>query len=80
MFGRKFKSDYKSKKYIGCEEGTNLAVDIALPPKYNPIMQLISVLCFAGIILNIFFSFEVSVVISLGVTTICLYSITEPIK
>lgn len=79
MFGRKFKFDYKSKKYIGCEEGTNLAVNIVLPPKNDISREMFTV----WFIVTLFGSFALGFIFSgiLGVicALITLYNATEKI-
>ena len=80
MFGRKFKPDYKSKKYIGCEEGTNLAVNITLPPKNDVIKEMFGVWNIAFLFGSLALGFLVSCVLGIICTLINLYSATEKIN
>ena len=79
MFGRKFKLDYKSKKYIGCEEGTNLAVDIALPPKNDIVKEMFGVWCVVFIFGSFALGFLVSCILGIICALITLYNATEKI-
>ena len=50
MFGRKFKADYKSKFYVGFEEGSNIAIDITLPPKNNLFIEILGTWFIVGML------------------------------
>ena len=79
MFGRKFKPDYKSKKYIGCEEGTNLAVDIILPPKNDISREMFGVWFIATLFGSLALGFIFSCILGIICALINLYNATEKI-
>lgn len=79
MFGRKFKLDYKSKKYIGFEEGTNLAVDIVLPPKNDILKEMFSVWFIVALFGSFALSFMFSNILGVICSMIVLYNSTEKI-
>lgn len=79
MFGRKFKPDYKSKKYIGFEEGTNLAVDIVLPPKNDILKEIFSVWFIVSLFGSFTLSFMFSTILGVICSMIVLYNSTEKI-
>ena len=78
MFGRKFKSDYIPKKYIGFEEGNNLAVDITLPAKNDILREMFTiwfvVSLFGSLVLN-----EYSVILGIICALIVFYNAIEKI-
>lgn len=80
MFERKFKPDYKSKKYIGCEEGTNLAMDIILAPKNDIIREMFAVCFIVTLLGSLTSGFLGSVSLGVICTLIVLYNATEKIN
>jgi len=79
MFGRKLKPDYKSKKYIGCEEGTNLAVDIILPPKNDIIKEISGTWVIVFLLGSFALGFIFSGILGVICALINLYNATEKI-
>lgn len=80
MFGRKFKLDYKPKKYIGCEEGTNLAVDIVLPPKNDIVREMFAVWFIVALLSSFTLGFLGSGILGIVCTLIVLKNATEKIN
>lgn len=78
MFGRKYKSDYKSKKYIGHEEGSNLAVDIVLAPK-NDISREMFTIWFVVSLVGSFALGIFSIILGIICALIVLRNATEKI-
>lgn len=79
MFGRRFKAEYRSKKYVGMEEGTNIAVDIVMPPEYNVMAQLLFNSFGYVLIANLFLDNDILIAECLVIgIVLSLYIMSEP--
>ena len=80
MFGRKFKSDYIGKKYIACQEGTNLAVDIILPPKNDILREIFAIWFIIALFSSFIIGFLGGAILGIICALIVLYNATEKIS
>ena len=79
MFGRKLKPDYKSKKYIGHEEGTNFVVDIVLPPKNDVLKEMFAIWFIIASLSSFTLGFLGGIILGIIGALIVLYNVTEKI-
>lgn len=80
MFDRKFKSEYKSKNFNGCEEGTNFAVSIKLSPEKDINIEMLGTWCVVFILSSFALGFLGSFILGIICALIVLYNATEKIE